>query len=328
MKQYTSAVSDLYRTRESYREERVLLRRAAKNTDPGGDIAALAALAPEDAGFYAADALPDPESLLQRLRDDLLEVKPERAEPSEVDAPPTAAVQNAGSAGQLDIRIDQAPLTQPSVDAFESLRGLLRSQQPVASLEVFTARPPRDGVFVTLQTAMAISAPRGWDEDAVRDALASALPSSLSAGKLGVHWEKRSSAAGDYLALDGALPLYMEVNGKQLLLANDSALLEQMLARQQAASHAAGRDGITYTALFRHTHEQDNFRLLMAQLDQAGHGSASGQQPPETNGQSPSFFSGNLAGLGKVFSKVESEKMEEKDQGTRVLQTVTYRWVQ
>ena len=47
MKQYTSAVSDLYRTRESYREERVLLRRAPRNTDPGGDIAALAALAPD-----------------------------------------------------------------------------------------------------------------------------------------------------------------------------------------------------------------------------------------------------------------------------------------
>ena len=328
MKQYTSAVSDLYRTRESYREERVLLRRAPRNTDPGGDIAALAALAPEDAGFYAADALPDPESLLQRLRENLLEIKPEQTAQAEVVAPPSVAAQNPGSASQLNVRIDQAPVTQPTVDAFDSLRRLLRSQQPVASLEVFTARPPRDGVFVTLQTGMVISASRGWDEDAVRDAVASALPSELSAGKLGVHWEERSSAAGNYLALDGALPLYIEVNGKQLLLANDSALLEQILVRRQAASQATGRDGITYTALFRHTREQDNFRLLMAQLDQAGHPSEAGQQGAAANGQSPSFFSGNMAGLGKVFSKVESEKMDEKDQGTRVLQTVTYRWIQ
>ena len=328
MKQYTSAVSDLYRTRESYREERVLLRRASKNTDPGGDIAALAALAPEDAGFYAADAQPDPESLLQRLRENILEIKPERTESAEVNAPPSVAAQNPGSAGQLDVRIDQAPVTPPTVDAFESLRRLLRSQQPVASLEVFTARPPRDGVFVTLQTGMVISAPRGWDEDAVCDAVASALPSGLSAGKLGVHWEKRSSAAGDYLALDGDLPLYIQVNGKQLLLANDSALLEQILLRRQVAGQAAGRDGVTYTALFRHTREQDNFRLLMAQLDQAGHPSGAGAQGTAADGQSPSFFSGNMAGLGRVFSKVESEKLEEKDQGTRVLQTVTYRWVQ
>jgi hypothetical protein len=174
---------------------------------------------------------------------------------------------------------------------------------------------------------MAISAPRNWDVGAVRDAVASALPSGLSAGKLGVHWEERSSAAGKYLALDGALPFYIEVNGKQLLLANDSALLEQILVRRQVAGQATGRDGITYTALFRHTREQDNFRLLMAQLDQAGHPSGAGPQRATADGQSPSFFSGNIAGLGKVFSRVESEKLEERDQRTRVLQTVTYQWV-
>jgi hypothetical protein len=328
MKQYTSAVSDLYRTRESYREERVLLRRAPKSTLPGGEIAALTAMAPEDAGFYAVDALPDVESLVRHLRDNLLELKPERAASAEPDAPPAVAAQNAGSASQLDVRIDQAPATSPAADAFESLRGLLRSQQPVTSLEVFTARPPRDGVFVTLQTGMAISATHGWDEDAVRDAVTSALPSSLSAGKLGVHWEKRSSAAGDYLALDGALPLYIEANGKQLLIANDSSLLVQLLQRRQSAGQVAGRDGVTYSALFRHTREQDNFRLLMAQLDQAGHTSGAGQQGAAADGTSPPFFSGNLAGLGRVFSKVESEKIEEKDQGTRVMQTVTYRWMQ
>jgi hypothetical protein len=171
-----------------------------------------------------------------------------------------------------------------------------------------------------------ISAPRTWDENAVRDAVASALPSGLSAGKLGVHWEKRSSAAGDYLGLDGALPLYIEVSGNQLLLANDSALMEQILARRKEAGKAAVRDGVTYTALFLHTREQNNFRLLMAQLDHTGHPSGTGPQSNAADGQSPSFFSGNMAGLGKVFSKVESEELEEKDQGTRVLQTVTYRW--
>ena len=326
MKQYTSAVSDLYRTREVYHEERVLLRRASKSTVPGGDTAALSALAPEDAGFYAADALPDAESLLQRLRDNLLEVKPERTAPAEVDAPTSAAAENAGSAGQLDVRIDQAPFAEPTADAFESLRRLLRSQQPLASLEVFTTRPPRDGVFVSLQTGMVISAHRDWDENAVRDAVTPALPSGLSAGRLGVHWEKRSSTAGEYLALDGALPLYIEVNGKQLLFANDSTLLEQMLARRQTVNQTKGTNEITYMALFRHTQEQETFSRLMAQLDKAGNRSGAGQQGNAANGQSPSFFSGNMAGLGRVFSKVESEKMEERDQGDHVMQTVTYRW--
>jgi hypothetical protein len=328
MKQYTAAVSDLYRTRETYREERVLLRRAPKNAEPGGDIATLAELAPDDAGFYAADALPEPESLLHLLRDNLLEVKPVRDAPAETDAPRLVESENAGTASQLDVRIDEAPVTPPKVDTFDSLRRLLTSQELIASLEVFTARPPQNGVFVSLQTGMAIAAQHDWDENAVRDAVSSALPSSLSAGKLGVQWQKHSSPAGDYLALDGALPLYIQVSGRQLLLANDSDLLEQMLARRHGANPAVGRDGVTYAALFRHTHEQDNFRLLMAQLDQAGHTSGTAQQGTPTDGQSPAFFSGNIAGLGRVFSKVESEKIEEKDQGSRVTQTVTYRWIQ
>jgi hypothetical protein len=332
MNQYTAAVSDLYRSRESFREERVLLRRTGKTGVSVGDIAALTALVPENAGFYSADAQPDPESLLEHLRNNLLEVKPERTEIRDVDAPPPVVDDNSGNAGQLDIRIDQAPVTPPALDVFDSLRRLLASQQPVSSLEVFTSRSPRDGVFVSLQNGMAISASRDWDETAVRDAVVSAVPLSLSTGKLGEHWEKRSSGGGEYLALDGALSLYLAVSGRQLLLANDSVLLEQMLARRQATSGSFNGKGITYLAVFQHREEQKNFSRLTTQLDRVGNRSgsliATSQPGAETNEHSPSFFSGNMAGLGRVFSKVESETIAEKDEGTKVRQTVTYRWAQ
>jgi hypothetical protein len=328
MKQYASAVCDLYRNGKSYREERVLLRRAAQTMAKQGDIKALAAMAPEDAGFYAAEAVPDPDSLLKRLRENLLEVKPAQGAVQDADAPSTVSAENAGSATQLDVRIDQAPVSIRQKDAFESLRTLLRTQQPDASLEVFTARAPRDGVFVSLQAAMGLAATRDWDEQAVREALAAALPPELSAGKLGVQWERRSSAGGGYLALDGALPLYAAVNGKQLLLANDSILLEHLLERRQKASPLNGFDGVTYAAVFRHTQEENNFRLLMAQLDLVGHGGETGEQASPENGKTPAFFSGNMASLGRVFSKVQSERIEERDQGSRVMQTVTYQWSQ
>jgi hypothetical protein len=184
--------------------------------------------------------------------------------------------------------------------------------QPDASLEVFSTRAPRDGVFVSLQTAMAVSAVQAWDENAVRQTLTQALLPGLTTGKLGVNWEKRSSAGGEYLALDGAVPLYAAVNGKQLLLANDSVLMKHMLARRQTVSPAGGKDSVTYAALFRHTQEQSNFRRLMA--------GASG-------GETPAFFSGNAASFSCVFSKVESERIEEQDQGATVTQTVTYQWM-
>jgi hypothetical protein len=328
MKQYASAVCDLYRNGKSYREERVLLRRAAQTTAKQGDIKALEAMAPENAGFFAAEAAPDPDSLLKRLRDNLLEVKPVQPAVRDADAPSTVSAENAGSATQLDVRIDQAPVSIRQKDAFESLRTLLRTQKPDASLEVFTARAPRDGVFVSLQAAMVLAATRDWDEPTVREALAAALPPELSAGKLGVQWERRSSAGGGYLALDGALPLYAAVNGKQLLLANDSLLLESLLERRQNASPLNGIDGVTYAAVFRHSQEENNFRLLMAQLDLVGHSGGSSDQASAANGKPPAFFSGNMASLGRVFSKVQSERIEERDQGSRVMQTVTYQWSQ
>ena len=325
MKQYTSAVSDLYRTSQSYREERVLVRRAGLAAVSHGDVRALAAIAPEDAAFYAAQASPDAEKLLRSLRDNLLEVKPERQAVSYKTAPTAIAAENAGSATQLDTFIDTAPIAVKQSDAYAPLRALLTAQQPDASLEVFSTRAPNDGVFVSLQAAMAITAAQAWDENAVRQALTQALLPGLTTGKLGVNWEKRASAGGDYLALDGAVPLYIAVNGKLLLLANDSALMEKLLARRQTAAPAAGKDSVTYAALFRHKQEQGNFRRLMAQLDLAGH-RGTADQAARSGGETPAFFSGNAESFSRVFSKLESERIEEKDLGATVMQTVTYQW--
>jgi len=326
MKQYASAVSDLYRTSQTYREQRVLLRRAGMAAASQGDVRALAALAPEDAAFYAAQASPAPESVLEALRDNLLEPRPESAAASYTTAPAAVSAENAGSAAQLDVRIDQAPAVAKQVDAYAPLRALLDAQPLDASLEVFSTRASREGVFVSLQTAIALSAPQNWDENAVRTALISALPSGMTAGKLGARWHKRSSPAGDYLALDGAVPLYLAVSGRQLLLANDSLLMERILARRQKAAPADENGSVTYAALFHHTQEQSNFRRLMAQLDLAGHRGASDGRAASVDGQAPAFFSGNVASFSRVFSKVESEQVEERDLGAKVTQTVTYQW--
>jgi hypothetical protein len=326
MKQYSSAVSDLYRSSQAYREERVLLRRAGAAGVSHGDVHSLATLAPEDAAFYAVQASPAPESVLQALRDNLLEPNPERAAASYSTAPAAAVAENSGSAAQLDVRIDQAPVVAKQTDAYAPLRALLAAQPSEALLEVYSTRAPRENAFVSLQTAMVLSAPRNWDEDAVRQALTSALPSGLTTGSLGVNWEKRSSAAGAYLALDGALPLYLAANGKQLLLANDSLLLESLLARGQKAVSSDANGSVTYTALFQHTQEESSFRRLMAQLDLAGQRGASDRETPAASGETPAFFSGDVASLSRVFSNVKSERIEEKDLGAKVTQTVTYQW--
>jgi hypothetical protein len=84
---------------------------------------------------------------------------------------------------------------------------------------------------------------------------------------------------------------------------------------------------VTYVALFNHMQEQSNFRPLMGQLDLAGHRGAADQRAETTAGQSPAFFSGDVASLSRVFSRVESERVEERDLGANVAQTVTYQWM-
>ena len=325
MKQYVSSVSDLYRSSQSYREERVLERRAGVDAASHGDVRSVTALAPEDAAFYAAEASPDAEKLLRSLRDNLLEARPERQADSYTKAPAAVAAENAGSAAQLDTSIDKAPVAARQADAYAPLRALMAAAQPEASLKVFSTRAPNNGVFVSLQAAMAVSAAQAWDENAVRQALTQALLPGLTTGKLGVSWEKRSSAGGDYLALDGAVPLFVGVSGRQLLLANDTVLLEEMLALRQKAGAADGKESVTYAALFRHTQEQGKFRRLMAQLDLAGH-RGTADQAATTSGESPAFFSGNAESFSRVFSRMKTERIEEKDLGATVTQTVTYQW--
>lgn len=103
-------------------------------------------------------------------------------------------------------------------------------------------------------------------------------------------------------------------------------MLEELLVRSQKTPKAGDKDTVTYAALFRHTREQGNFRRLMAQLDLAGHRGESDQQAVAEGGQNPAFFSGNAASFSHAFSKVESERVEERDHGATVTQTVTYQW--
>lgn len=327
MKQYTAAVSDLYLEGQTYREERLLVRRAAQARPALGNAVALAVLAPENAAFYAAEGAPDPEKLLASLRENLLEPRPEKAADSYSTAPSAVTAKDAGGAAQLDVAIDQAPVVARQTDAFEPLRALLIAGQPEAALTIFSSRAPQQkGVFISLQSAMVVEGALGWNEQAVQQALTQALVPGLTAGNLGVRWEQRAGGEGEYFALDGAAPLYVAVRDRQLLLANDSTLLENLLARRQKASRAAGSGDVIYEALFRHTQEQSNYNLLMAQLDLAGHRGASGRAAESANGQTPAFFSGNMASLSRVFSGVQWERVEERNAGARVTQTVTYQW--
>jgi len=212
-------------------------------------------------------------------------------------------------------------------DAWQPLRRVLHAAQPAVRLVAWTTRPGNDGVFASIDCAMAIDASTNWDEKAVEEALTAALQPGLTASRLGVGWAKRTSSAGDYYALDGRVPLYLAVRAKRLLLATDAASMEQMLGHQLKSAENR-LQGITYTAVFRHSsREQQNFRALVTHLDRASQPGNAGEQDAQ-GGSSPAFFSGNIASLSRMFESVNRETVEEKDQGTKVTQTVVYEWKQ
>jgi len=326
MKQYTAAISDLYRAQQTYREERVLLRAPGLPATASGDVQSLAALAPDEAAFYSAQASPDADQLLADLREDLLDLKPARIQ-NRWEAPATVTVSNAGSASEFEVRIDLAPTVVKRTDAWQPLRIQLHEAQPAAELVAWTTHTASDGVFASIDCAVAIEASTNWDEKAIQDALTAALQPGLTASRLGIGWVQRNSTAGSYFALDGRVPLYLAVRGKQLLLATDTVSMEHMLAHQLKPADSKPQ-GITYAAVFRHsTREQQNFRALVSQLDRASHpGSPDGQDTQ--GGNRPAFFSGNIGSLSRMWDSMNRETVEEKDQGAKVMQTVVYEWKQ
>lgn len=320
MKQYSSAISDLYRSSRSYREERMLFRKPGVSSPVPGDVSTLAAIAPADADFYSARVISDPELVLAELRENLIEMKPSTPV-QQWNAPPSPSEANVGSAAMLEVRIDHAPVVVPQTDPFDSLRALLRIAQPEQMLQMGSTIGSRNSNFVWIESGFVLLAAQSWDAKAVQQALSAALRPGLTVGQMGAGWIESSGNSGSYYALDGRVPVYFAVRGDLIYLTNSSALLERMLAIRPDAT-AAQQAGITYTAAFHHSEsEQQNFARLFSRLDWAGN--ASGPRPGR---QAPPFFSGNIESLSRMFRDVEHETVTERDQGERVLQTISYDW--
>ncbi len=320
MKQYASAVSDLYRSPQTYREERVLLRKPGVSPQTAEDVSSLASLAPADTDFYSSQAVSDPETVLTVLRDTVLEMKPATAV-QPWNAPPPPPVAQAGNATMLDVRIDQAPVVVAQSDPYDALRTLLHSVEPVQMLRVGSALASDTSGFIRIQSAVVIVGKHPWDAMNVQRAMSAALRPGLTAGQMGLRWVGRSNRSGSYFALDGRVQLYVAVRQDLLYFTNDAELLERMLALSQTTP-AAQQSGLTYSAVFHHSaEEQKYFEALFSRLDQAG--GVSGDQPVN---QTPPFFSGNIESLSGMFRDMERETVTERDEGAKVLQSVSYDW--
>jgi hypothetical protein len=321
MKQYSAAVSDLFRSGKEYREERVLVKKSAavsnaSTEDGAAAVVDLVRLVPADTGTYEVRAVPSAADCLDVLETKIL--APHRGPAVALQTTPGVQLSSGetGNSSDLETRIDQAPLkTSASSDAATSLKDLFQKGQVRAILQVQATDRDKDGVFVRIHSGVAFVSTTDWQETSVRSALVDFLRPSLTASNLGLQWQSKSG----FQELDGLWSFAVVVRGKYLLVSDDPSLLKNMFANM---NQKPSQKPAIFLAGLHHTRERENFVRLTGLLDRPG-GSPAGAAP---SAPYPQFFSDNLASFSAALADVSSETIVIRDASDKVLQTVTYEW--
>jgi len=320
LSQYSAALSDLLRSGKQYREERVLIRK--KQPEQAGSAEALAAtadlggLVPSHTGVYAAAASPSSDDCFALLETKLLAPHLGSAPPSQTAPQVQLTSGEQGGGSDLETRIDQAPAERPvTPQSTSALKQLLDKTPILASLQVQSTTRDKAGVFVRIHSALALAAASDWNEPAVQSALTDFVQPSLTVSQLGLAWQKKSG----YLQLDGLWPLVVSVRGKYLLVSDDPALMESMLANFGRKSDHKPAE---FLAGFNHQGERDNFARFTGLADRP----SVGEPDSQNTAHQPQFFSENMVGLSRTLAGVSTERIEVRSEGGKLRQTVTYEW--
>jgi hypothetical protein len=320
--QYSAAVSDLFRSDQQYREERVLIRKAppaAVSSADGLEAAAdLVRLAPDSAGVYEAKANPSADSCLDLIETKLLAPHLGPAPHSQIAPQVQLTSGETGGGSDLETRIDQPAVQRPVTrQNTTALKELLDKTQLLASLQVQSTEREKAGVFVRIHSAVVLAASSDWNEASIQSALAEFVRPGLTASQLGVSWQQKSG----YQEFDGLWPLVAAVRGKYLLVSDDPNLIAAMLSNFNRKSDVKP---VVFVAGLNHSRERANFARFSDVVDRPNlaQSNVSGMD------RQPQFFSENMASLSSTLAGVSTERITVRTEGDRILQTVTYEWLQ
>ena len=320
--QYAAAVSDLFRSDQQYREERVLIRKAPPAAAPSVDgleaAADLVRLAPDGAGVYEAKANPSADSCRDLLETKLLAPHLGPAPPSQIAPQVQLTSGETGGGSDMETRIDQPPVQRPvTPQNTTALKELLDKTQILASLQVQSTERDKAGVFVRIHSAVVLAASSDWNEASIQSALAEFVRPGLTASQLGVTWQQKSG----YQEFDGLWPLAASVRGKYLLVSDDPNLIAAMLSNFNRKSDVKP---VVFVAGLNHSRERANFARFSDVVDRPN----SAQSNVPGMERQPQFFSENMASLSSTLAGVSTERITVRTEGDRTLQTVTYEWLQ
>ena len=274
VRQFRSAAADLYVEAGRFREERALVRQTAVTppADPG--LAALASLAPADAGLVRASASGDAAAAAATLGEKLLGSASLPAATGSSAPDPDLSTPSAGYAEDLEVRIDATPVPSSSA-SLRPLQAAIGSAglDAVMTVGSVTGGADAGSAWVHTHAAMALHSVRAWDAAGISTALQAALGSRLTAGELGTRFRTESSVGGTLYVLDGPKPLLFAVSstpayGHLLLLADQRALMLALLANV-AKPPPTSEGPVSMLASFRHATLREPSQHLFAFLDAA-----------------------------------------------------------
>src|SRR5208282_5437694 len=173
------------------------------------------------------------------------------------------------------------------------------------------------GVFVRIHSAVVLAASSDWNEASIQSALTEFVRPGLTAGQLGVTWRQKSG----YQEFGGLWPLVASVRGKYLLVSDDPNLIAAMLSNFNRKSDVKPA---VFVAGLNHSRERANFVRFSDVVDRPN---LAQSNVPGMERQ-PQFFSENMASLSSTLAGVSTERITVRTEGVRILQTVTYEWLQ
>jgi hypothetical protein len=325
MSHYRTAISDLYRTRGQFNEERVLLPKSPESANAEqGNLEQIKQLVPDDAGFYRAESAPRVDRVLETIDTRLLSRGISDYSDRTAAPPEVGATAEAGAEDDLETRIDApSAVTLPKGAELAGLRGMLDAVQPDTMLVVDKSVTQAGGVFVGYRSAIVLESQKPWNAGDVETAIENALAPHLTTGALGIEW-KQGQEKQPYFRLAGIAPLAFAIDGRYCIISDDTGMLSAIMQKASEARPAPGQAMVMLSG-FNHEAEKANFARATNLMDGAN-ASAGGGANDDGSGQTPPFFSRNVASLSRTFATMQTEEVSAYWKDGALHQVVKYEW--
>lgn len=321
MRPYESSVTDLFRSADSYREQRTLLLKStpeASDAEIQAQVAGLMRLVPAQVGFYRAGLISSGDDALSLLEEKVLTPRLGPAPVSKLAPSVPLVEQTVGSQSNLETRIDVPPSAAPDQRGDDELKALLKNANVRAALQLHRSETANDGVFVRLYSTIVLQSAAGWNENAAQRAVQRLITPGLTARDIGASWKKSGSGAQSYFELDGLAHMAIAVRGQYLFVSNDPETLMAALGRM---GQPVSAEPAIYYAGFDHSRERQNFYQLTSLVDRPSRSNNNGEGEPE-------FFSQNVASFSRTLAGVKSQSIVARRDHAVETQTVLYQWTQ